>query len=135
MKGLGGFTLEGAIHNYAISNATAVTVNTGTPTTIASCTITTRGRPVLLAASGDANPATNGAWQILRFYRDSTAIGKYIIVQCGNASANNPFALVHIDTPAPGTYTYTLKANTGDGQITYGEGGNDQAPTILAVEL
>jgi hypothetical protein len=121
--------------NYAVSSATAVTVSSATPTTIASVTITTTGKPVLLIGTGDCNPNAGGDWNYIGIYRDSTRVGKLIINQTSGASYNNPFGITHIDTPGAGTYTYTLKANQGSGTITYGETGNDQAPTIVAVEL
>ena len=121
--------------NFSVSSATAITVNTSTPTTIASTSITTTGKPVLLVATGDCNPAVAGDWHYLQIYRNGSRVGKIIINQTSGASHNNPFALCHIDTPAAGTHTYTLMASQGSGSITYGETGNDQAPTILAVEL
>lgn len=120
----------------SVSDATAVTVNTGTPTTIASCSITTTGKAVILVGTGDGNPNQSGGWHYLQFYRDSTAIGKFIISEnAGGTSANCPFALCFIETPSAGTYTYTIKANQGSGSFTYGETGNGQAPTIFAVEV
>ena len=122
--------------NYGVSNATAITVNTTTPTTICSVTITTNGKPVLLVATGDGNPLQAGGWQNLRLYRDGTAIGKLIISENGGgSSANCPFALTHIDNPSAGTYTFTVKAWQGSGAFQYGETGDVQAPTICAVEL
>jgi hypothetical protein len=122
---------------YNVSDATAVTVNTATPTTIASCTITTTGKPVLLVSTGDGNPNQSGGWHYLQIYRGSTAIGKYIIHEnAGGSSVNSPFALCFIDSGiGAGTYTYTTKAYQGSGSFTYGETGNGQAPTILAVEI
>jgi hypothetical protein len=121
--------------NYSVSNATAITVNTTTPTTIASINITTNGRPVLLFGTGDANPAVAGNWHYIALYRDSTQVGKLIINQTSGASYNNPWAVSHIDTPSSGTYNYTIKAYTGSGSMTYGEIGNVQAPTLVAIEL
>jgi hypothetical protein len=133
----GVFISGGQTLAYNVSDATAVTVNTATPTTIASCTITTTGKPVLLVSTGDGNPNQSGGWHYLQIYRGSTAIGKYIISEnAGGTSANCPFALCFIDSGiGAGTYTYTTKANQGSGSFTYGETGNGQAPTILAVEL
>jgi dipeptidyl aminopeptidase/acylaminoacyl peptidase len=121
--------------NYAISNGPAVTVNSATPTTIASITITTTGRPVLLIGTGDANPNTAGDWNWIAIYRDSTQVGKVIINQTSGGSYNNPFAVSHIDAPSQGTYTYTIKAYQGVGVITYGETGSTQAPTLIGIEL
>jgi hypothetical protein len=120
----------------SVSDATAVTVNTATPTTIASCSITTTGKAVILVGTGDGNPNQAGGWHYLQLYRDSTAIGKYVINEnAGGNSANCPFAVCFIETPSAGTYTYSIKANQGSGSFTYGEGGNAQAPTIFAVEV
>ena len=121
--------------NWSMSNATSVTVNTGTPTTIASCSITTNGRPVLIIGTGDANPAAAGDWNYITIYRGESQIGKLIINQTSGASHNNPFGITTIDSPAAGTYTYSLRAYNGAGSITYGEIGNVQAPTIIAMEL
>lgn len=121
--------------NYALSSSTVTTVNSSTPTVIASATITTNGNPVLIVATGDGNPANTGDWNYVRIYRDSTPIGKYIIFQTSGASHNHAFAQTTIDVPASGTYTYTLRAWTGQGTMTYGETGNDQAPTLICLEL
>lgn len=121
--------------NWSMSDATSVTVNTGTPTTIASCSITTNGRPVLIIGTGDANPATAGDWNYITIYRGESQIGKLIINQTSGASHNNPFGITTIDSPTAGTYTYSLRAYQGAGSITYGEIGNVQAPTIIAMEL
>jgi hypothetical protein len=121
--------------NYVVSNATATTVNSGTPTTIASVTITTTGRAVLLVASGDMNPVA-ATWNYTQLYRGETAIGKYIINESTSTSANSPFSLTHVDVVAAGTYTYTVRANQGGaGAAQYGETGNAQAPTLVALEL
>lgn len=120
----------------SVSDATAITVNTSTPTAMASCTITTVGKAVLLVATGDGNPNQSGGWQRLRIYRDGTAIGKQIINENGGgASANSPFAVCTIDTPSAGTYTYSIRAWQGTGSFTYGEEGDVQAPTIWAAEV
>jgi hypothetical protein len=120
----------------SVSNATAITVNTGTPTAIASCSITTTGKSVLLVGTGDGNPNQAGGWQRLRLYRGETAIGKQIISENpGGNSANCPFAVCFIDTPSAGTYTYSIRAWQGSGSFTYGEEGDVQAPTIWASEV
>ena len=121
--------------NYAQSNAVAITVNTSTPTSICSVTITTLGKPVLLLVSGDRNPLADFNWHYGQFYRDSTAIGKLTIGQMAGSSQNQPFAQCMIDTPAAGTYSYQFRVNFGQGSIQYGEQGDGQAPTIIAMEL
>jgi hypothetical protein len=121
--------------NYAISNSTSTTVNNTTPTTIASLTITTNGRPIFLNSTGDMNPIGARSWNYLQIYRDSTAIGKFIIIEGTESTNNQGYALTHIDTPVAGTYTYTVKAYNGLGSTIYGETGNSQAPTLIAIEL
>jgi hypothetical protein len=122
--------------NYSVSNATAISVNTTTWTTIASTSITSSGKPIFLNATGDGNPGQIGGWHRLRLYRDSTALGKYIIMENGGGNSNNcPFALTHIDVPGTGSFVYTIKAQQGSGEFTYGEEGNDQAPNLIAIEL
>lgn len=121
--------------NYQISNSTATTISSATPTTIASITITTNGRPIFLNSTGDMNPVGARAWNYLQIYRGSTAIGKYIIIEGTESTNNQGYALTHIDTPSSGTYTYTVKAWQGSGTTIYGESGNDQAPTLIAIEL
>lgn len=119
----------------AVSNATAITVATTTPTVIASCTITTHGYPVLLVATGDCNPDVGGNWHYLDLAIGGTRVGKLVINQTSNPSYNNPWALTHIHTPPAGTHTFQVRAWQGSGTITYGETGDQQAPTIVAVEL
>lgn len=121
--------------NYVQSNATSITVNTSTPTAVCSVSITTLGKPVLLIVSGDRNPAADGNWHWGQFYRDSTGIGKQTIGQMSFASHNQPFSQSFVDTPAAGTYTYSFRVWFGQGSITYGETGDIQAPTIIAMEL
>lgn len=122
--------------NYAVSNATAVTVNTTTPTSVCSVTLTTLGKPVLLIAAGDSNPNQTSGWHYYQFYRDSTAIGKrYINENAGASSKNCPWASTFVDAPAAGTYSYQLRVWQGVGSFTYGEEGDLQAPTIIAMEL
>ncbi len=122
--------------NYSVSNATAISVNTTAWTTIASTSITSSGKPIFLNATGDGNPGQIGGWHRLRLYRDSTALGKYIIMENGGGNSKNcPFALTHIDVPGTGSFVYTIKAQQGSGEFTYGEEGNDQAPNLIAIEL
>lgn len=122
----------------SISSATQVTVNTATPTIIASATITPRSTSsvISLTATGDMNAAVGGNWHVLQLYRDSTAIGKLIVAGGDNNSTNVPFALVHIDSPAStSSITYSVKANQGSGSCTYGESGDDEAPTLVVLEF
>lgn len=135
MAATGVFTSTGVSMANGSSNATAISVNTSTPTTIASVTITTKGKPVFVLGLGDMNPDVAGNWQYFRIFRDGSAIGKVYIGQTANGSYNLPFSVCVIDTPSAGSHTYDLRAYQGVGVITYGETGNDQAPTIIAIEV
>ncbi len=129
---------DGVSQANAVSNATAITVATSTPTTVASATITTTGaaKPVLLVGTGDANPNQAGGWHRAAIFRNGTQVSKQIINDnSGGASANCPFAVCHIDSPGVGTHTYTLRVWQGSGSFTYGEEGDIQAPTIIAMEI
>ena len=122
--------------NYAVSNAAAITVNSTSPTAIAAVTLTTTGGPVLLVATGDANPNQSGGWHWYQFYRGSTAIGKKVLNENASGdSTNGAWANTTIDVPSAGTYSYQIRAWQGLGSMTYGETGSVQAPTICAVEL
>jgi hypothetical protein len=138
----GEITVSGRILNTSVNIATGTpfvtTINTGTPTNIATVSLTVKGgRPVLVMASGDANPSTNdNAWNYIRLYRGETGIGNYLIQQTTGSSNNQAFGIVALDpSPSAGTYTYSLRAWNGDGPLTYGETGTVQAPVIIALEL
>jgi len=122
--------------NYALSNSSAITVNPGNSATIASCTITTSGKPVFVNLTGDINPIGGPSWCYVYIQRNGNNIGKYIIAESTASSANVPFAVTTIDTPGSGTHTYTGYITMGGGNaIIFGETGNGQAPTVLAIEL
>jgi len=117
----------------------AVTVNTFTPTTIASVIITPRNASnvILLLATGDGNPNQTGGFHFLRLYRNATALDPYVIIEnSGVISINQPFSLSKIDNPnTTSAITYTVKAYQGSGSYTYGEGGNSQATRLIALEF
>jgi len=122
--------------NYAVSNATAITHGNTSPTTIASVTLTTKGNPVLLIGTGDMNPTGGPTWFWFRLYRGETALGKLVLGESTGNSINVPYSNTHIDVPPAGTYTYSLRSwRGGANSASFGETGNDQAPTVLAVEL
>jgi hypothetical protein len=122
--------------NYGQSNASAVTITNGTSGTIASCTITSVGKPIFVNLTGDINPIGGASWCYVYIYRNGGQIGKYIIAESTASSANVPFALSVIDVPGAGNHTYTGYVTVnGASPIIFGETGNGQAPTILAIEL
>lgn len=93
--------------NYATSSATWVDV------TNQSVSITTTGRPVVIQAISQ-NDATfhsfmSGNCQV-RIMRDASQIA---LIMASTSADNNPTSSVsHIDSPAAGTYTYKVQAQT-----------------------
>jgi len=120
--------------NIATGSGSDVTINSTTPTTFASVTITTRGNKVLVICSGDLQPSSGTSdWLDLRFYRANTAIGKHHRYHSGTASSTNQvFAMHVIDQPSAGTYTYYAKGFRGNGNTFFGEHDN---PQITAIEF
>jgi hypothetical protein len=135
MAATGVFTSTGTSMAVVGSNAVAITVNTTTPTTIASVTITTKGKPVFIMGCGDMNPDVAGNWNYFVIYRNGGAVSKIYIGQTAFGSYNLPFSICMIDSPGAGSHTYDLRAYQGVGVITYGETGNSQAPTLVAIEV
>ena len=119
-----------------ISDASAVTINSTTATSLAEVTITTTGKPVMLTACGNSNPGQTGGFFLYRLYRDSTEIGKRHKAENGGTSSQNfVFAITHIDVVTAGTYTYSIKAYQGSGTHTFGEDGDVEAAVITAHEI
>ena len=118
------------------SDASAVTINSTTATSLAEVTITTTGKPVMLTACGDDNPGQDGGWFYYRLYRDSTEIGKRHKAENGGTSSQNyVFAISTIDVVSAGTYTYSIKAYQGSGTHVFGEDGDVEAAVITAHEI
>ena len=119
-----------------ISDASAVTINSTTATSLAEVTITTTGKPVMLTACGNSNPGQTGGFFLYRLYRGSTEIGKRHKAENGGTSSQNfVFAITHIDVVAAGTYTYAIKAYQGSGTHVFGEDGDVEAAVITAHEI
>ena len=119
-----------------ISDASAVTINSTTATSLAEVTITTTGKPVMLTACGNSNPGQTGGFFLYRLYRDSTEIGKRHKAENGGTSSQNfVFAITTIDDVSAGTYTYSIKAYQGSGTHVFGEDGDVEAAVITAHEI
>ena len=119
-----------------LSDASAVTINSTTATSLAEVTITTTGKPVMLTACGNSNPGQTGGFFLYRLYRDSTEIGKRHKAENGGTSSQNyVFAISHIDDVSAGTYTYSIKAYQGSGTHTFGEDGDVEGAVITAHEI
>ena len=120
----------------SVSDASAVTINSSTATSLAEVTITTTGKPVMLTACGNSNPGQTGGFFLYRLYRDSIEIGKRHKAENGGTSSQNfVFAITHIDVVAAGTYTYAIKAYQGSGTHVFGEDGDVEAAVITAHEI
>jgi hypothetical protein len=108
--------------NYTIGADGQKTLS-ATGSTIQSTSITTSGFPVQVTITGDAEPASGG-WHKLQIYRDSTAIGQILQIESNGTGKNMPVAMVTIDTPVAGTYTYSVKMVGSTGMsVTYSENG------------
>jgi hypothetical protein len=108
--------------NYTIGADGQKTLS-ATGSTIQSASITTSGFPVQVTITGDAEPASGG-WHKLQIYRDSTAIGQVLQIESNGTGKNMPVAMVTIDTPVAGTYTYSVKMVGSTGMsVTYSENG------------
>ena len=118
--------------NYVVANTTPTTVNTSTPTSVASLTITTNGRPVMLIGCADMN-TDNGGWQWMALYRGETRLNMYK-TEWGDAGVNRAQNICFRDHPSAGTYTYQMRAFQGAGSSTYGEAGSNAAPAFVAIE-
>lgn len=132
----GVLTTTGQSQVKAVSTPAQVTVNSATATSLASISITTTGKPVMLTACGESNPGQTGGWFFYRLYRGSTEIGpRHKAENGGTSSQNFVFAITHIDTPAAGTYTYSIQAYQGSGTHTFGEDGDLEGAVITAHEI
>lgn len=93
--------------NYVIGSSGQVTVS-ATGSTLQSATITTSGFPVQISVTGDAEPSGSG-WHRLQIYRDSTAISEVLHIETAGSGLNMTVAMLTMDTPVSGTYTYSVK--------------------------
>lgn len=110
------------------------TFDATTTTRLLILSITTNGRPVFIACSGDINPITTSAWMNIRFYRDSTLLS-HQIAQSNAESQNIPFCMIYLDTPPAGSYTYKVEFTRGAGDFTLSENGAMQAPNFVVFEI
>jgi hypothetical protein len=102
-------------------------------TTIISGSITTTGNPVKIQVTGDANPQSATGWVRLQLYRGSTAIGNIIQAETAGNNVNVPYCVDFIDTPAAGTYMYSMRTASGmSGTFQFGE---VDGPTLSIIEL
>jgi microcystin-dependent protein len=121
--------------NYAQTQATKQSGISASGVTIVSASITTNGYPVQVLVTGDIENSVAASWIRLQLYRGTTAIGKIIQLESTAAiSQNNGYALTVIDTPAAGTYTYSLKTASAASAGTFSFGEVD-GPVLTCIEL
>lgn len=119
--------------NYATARPTASSNNSLTSFDI-SLSITTKGRPVFIACTGNGNPADGGHWYRITLSRNGATIFN-TIGQSGGASWNLPFAINYLDIVGAGTYTYKAEFRNGSGTMYFNEEGNTMIPQLIAFEI
>ena len=102
-----GQQVSGSSGNWTLS------VNTWTDVPGLAVSFTTTGRPVLLLVQPDGGTTQGwvssvGGSSFLRFARSGTGLGIFSI-QLGTGGQGYPPALLFLDAPAAGTYTYKLQ--------------------------
>jgi hypothetical protein len=97
--------------NFVQTVGTKVSVasSASLPATFISATITTKGNPVEIFVTGDAENQSAASWVRIKLFRDSTQIGNVIWAESSAASENVPYTLHFIDSVGAGTYTYSAK--------------------------
>jgi len=118
--------------NYRVYAPGRVTGVNAIGRTILSTTFTSYGNPVMIIVTGDANPTSPG-WVIMQLTRNGSAIGMRVQAESVNANVNVPYCVQVIDTPAAGTYTYSLQTVTSIGGAW--DFGEQDGPTMTIVEL
>ena len=108
--------------------STSMPYGTALPATVVSGAITTTGGPVRLHISGNCMVNTGGA-PVIQFQRGTTGVGRNMTLT--NNSSNLPFASECIDSPAAGTYTYSVKVVSGS----IGNGATFYDPVLTIIEL
>lgn len=116
-----GQQISGSCGAYGLTNTTSFT-----DVTNLSVTITTTGRPVMLIIQHDGVSSSNlfsygfssslsgiSSGSVFQFVRSTNAIALYQVEAQQNSSGNfQSAALVFLDVPSAGTYTYKLQAKT-----------------------
>ena len=133
------YNLEFLNRNYNFFKWTGdLKLNTTTSPITKELTITTKGRPVYIAVSGDNNPtllsANSTCWFDIYFYRNNTEIS-HQIVESHALSHNIPFAMIFLDVVPAGTYTYKVSFKIGEGESDLNEDGDSQSPNFIIFEI
>lgn len=129
----GGGSGDGSALNY-VQNKVAQPVSvTGYPTTIASLTIVTTGKPVQISLTGEGANNQAASWVKLNIFRDGQAIGNEIQIEASAVSENVPYAINVIDEVGAGEHLYeAIIVSMSAGNWSFGE---VTGPIMNAVEL
>jgi hypothetical protein len=118
-----------ATRNYAISSAAPVASTTSTTmvdVTNLSVSITTTGRPVIVALVGSGSTTSEFSGGLtVNFKRGSTTVG--VFYSSGTVECQG---VLNLDTPAAGTYTYKVQYASNSGSSVSITG-----PRLLVLEL
>ena len=134
LNGTSGITPVGP-QNYVQVLGSKVTGVDTLGVTLVSGDITTKGGPVSITVTGDANPImiSGTAWIRLQIYRGSTPVGNVVHVESFSSNINVPYCVTFIDNQPAGTYTYSMKSVLDRaGSFDFGE---VNGPTLAMVEL
>jgi hypothetical protein len=120
----------------AVSNnvTTPISINTATPTTVISVSITTKlpGSKLLILYSDDCNADTAGAWKYIAPYVDGVEYGKHI-TSVADAGFQDMVAISRLVGPvSQGAHTVDIKAYQGSAQSTFHEAG---AANLTVLEI
>ena len=129
-----GYTLKNIANlNYGTLRFINFTISSSATSKSGQIPITTCGRPVYVACSGDLNP-DGTSWCRLRLYRDGIQLRTQICQ--GNATSyNKGFCITYLDTPPAGHHIYKVTFEQGSGTSTFGEEGRIQAPVFVVTEV
>jgi len=133
-NGTSGITPVGPQNYVQILGSGVTGVNT-IGVTLVSGSITTKGGPVSITVTGDANPisVSGTAWIRLQIYGGSTPVGNVVHVESLASHINVPYCVTFIDNQPAGTYTYSMRSVLAmAGSFDFGE---VNGPTLAIVEL
>ena len=130
----GRLSIDGAYGFQKFATSGAVNVASSGTTLSKTVTVTTHGRPVFLAISGDNNPTDSTSWFNIYFYRGSTQLSHQIVESHGG-SWNIPFCMVYLDVIGAGTYIYEARITSGSGASNLNEDSALQSPNFVVFEI
>lgn len=120
-----GVNYQTVVQSVSNSVTTAISINTTTPTTVISVSITTKlpNSKLLILYSDDCNADGNGNWKYVSPYVDGVQYGKHI-TSVATASFQDLIAISRLIGPVSlGAHIVEIKAYNGSGQSTFHEDG------------